>query len=114
MDEQRFNRIENRLDEVKDTVAEVKAEQKVHGEIIKDMRSDFKEYTELVKTHVTGDTKIINEIIPLLEPLRDMVKDYAFKTEEKRRKNEKIKHWATRLGLITLVIGVLSGLSKLF
>lgn len=113
MDETRFSRLESRVDEIKDTVSELKANSKVQNEIIKDLKDDFKEHTSLVKEHVAGDTKIITELQPLLGTLSEIVDDYSYKKETKRRKMDKIKYYTARLGLVSLVVGVIVGISKL-
>jgi hypothetical protein len=102
-DERRIERIEVRVDQIKDDVAELKA--------------DFKAHTKIVEEHVLGDTKIINEIRPLLDAiphLTEMTKDYTSKKHVKEKRMETLKEWSLKLGLLTAIVTIFVGISKLF
>ena len=91
MDDTRIARIEMRVDEIKDDVAELKADSKLQREVLKDIKEDLKTYTIEVSSHVAGDNKIITEIMPLLKVLPNIIEDYTFekkKREEAEKKRE--------------------------
>lgn len=97
MDESRFTRIETRVDEIKDDVAEIKAEQRVQGE-------NIQAHTLAVQAHVAGDEKIITEIKPILDilpTLTEVIGEHQFNKEIKRRRAEKFKTWGVRIGTTT-------------
>lgn len=87
--ESRFQRIEDKVDAVKDEVTEIKVE--------------LKEYTAEVKRHVGGDEKIINEIAPIIE-------DFKYRKMREEERNQKVKSWAMRLGLLATVVGLLAAI----
>lgn len=105
MDETRFTRLENRVDEIKDDLAEVKAEQKVNAMSLHDLKEDIREQTKAVLGHVAGDEKIITEIAPIIE-------EFRFQQEKKKRRNESLKTWGLRLGIPATIIGMLAGAAK--
>lgn len=109
MDERRFERLEDKVDEIKEDVGELKAGLKMH--------------MEKVDEHIAGDKKIINEITPLLSSLPaliDMAEDHQYKkkrdeeqiekaerlTTLRKAKNEKLRTWSIRLGLLSTVVGI--------
>ena len=106
-----------RVDEIRDDVSELKAESKVQRQMVTSLRDDFKEHTNLIREHVAGDTKIIKEIQPFFEnigDLKEILSDYQFKKEIKRRKLEKLKYWSSRIGLVGGVIAIIGAFLKLF
>ena len=118
MDENRFARLEIRVDEIKDDVSELKADSKLQRESLKDIKDDIKQYTVEVKSHVAGDEKIISELVPLFDSLKHVLPEIIEKHEyEKKKKQEsdaKIKYWASRLGLVSLSIAIISWVLKTF
>lgn len=99
--EKRIERIEVRVDEIKDDVSELKA--------------DFKIHTKLIEEHVAGDTKIIKEIQPLLNViphLTEMTQDYAYKKHRKEKIQDNIKDMSMKLGLVSLILGIVTGVVK--
>ena len=110
MSDERFNRIEDKVDKVDDKVNNVKYE-------IVELRSDFKSHMKIVEDHVTGDNKIIEHIspmLPILPELADMVRDHSFKKERNDRYVASLKIWSMRLGIIATAIGIITGIVKLF
>jgi len=83
MDDQRFARLEVRVDEIKDDVAEIKAEQKINAYTMSELREYIKEQSETVKAHVSGDDKIIQEIGPIIE-------EFRYQQESRRRRIQKM------------------------
>ena len=73
--EDRVVRLEDKIDDVKEDVSELK--------------SDFKVHTALMQEHVAGDSKIINEITPLIEvlpSLKEIVEEYNYEKIESKKK----------------------------
>jgi hypothetical protein len=107
VDEQRFGRLENRVDQIKDDVAEVKAEQKVQSATNVEMKDAIKELTQAVTAHVAGDDKIITEIHPIIE-------EFKFQQERRRRRRQSLKDLALKLGIPSIIIGMIAGIVKIF
>lgn len=107
MDEVRFSRLENRVDEIKDDLAEVKAEQRVTNHHIESLKDHMEIHSDLVKKHVAGDDKIISEIAPLIE-------EFKFQRERRKRRVEGLKLWGMRLGIPSVVVGIIGGVVKIF
>jgi len=102
IDETRFQRVESKLDELKDDVTELK--------------SDFRIHINLVEEHVAGDKKIINQITPILDKLpsiMEIVEDYQFSKVLKQKRMDHIKEVTTKLGLVGLVLGIVVSVIKI-
>jgi predicted secreted acid phosphatase len=113
MDDTRFTRLENRMDELKDDVAELKADSKLQREVLKDIKDDLKLYTIEVSSHVAGDNKIIHELAPLLRILPDVISDYSFQKKKQQEREEKIKSYASRFGLVSIILGIVYTATKI-
>lgn len=113
MDDTRFARLEIRVDEIKDDISELKADSKFHREVLKDIKEDLKSYTVEVSNHVAGDNKIITEIMPLLRSLPDIIADYTYEKKKKEERNEKLKSYGTKLGLVSVTLGIIYTTVKL-
>jgi len=108
--EDRLNRLEKKVDNVKDEVGELKTEFTVHTHKIESKMDIFEE-------HITGDTKIINTIEPVIEKLPDIlevVEDYKYemrkKNEEQERRNalaSKVRIWGGVIATVGTVVGLL-------
>jgi hypothetical protein len=107
VDDQRLARLETRVDEIKDDVSEIKAEQKINSHSITDLKEYVREQWELVKMHVSGDEKIINEIAPIIE-------EFRFQQQAKKRRMDTLKSWTLKLGIVSTVVGIYVGLIKIF
>lgn len=117
MDERRFERIEIRVDEIKEDVGLLKAESRFNNEAIKELRGDIKKYTLEVKSHVAGDNKIITEIAPLIEVLpsiKDIVAEKMYKDRLKKERTDKLKRISIKVGIWGTVIGTIAGIARLF
>jgi len=102
MEESRFQRLEDKVDAVKEDVSELKTEFKIHMAVI--------------ERHVSSDERIIQKINPLLEKFNEIVEvveEHKFDKQLNKKKMESIKKWSARLGLVSVVIGILVGISKL-
>lgn len=109
MDTSRFERLESKVDQVKDDVSELKVDFKIHMVNVENKMNDF-------ASHIQGDNKIINHIEPLLKQLPeiyDLVSEYKFQKQLNARKIEKVKSMTAKLGLISLLVGIAVGISKL-
>ena len=100
-DETRFQRMEDKIDSVKEDVVEVKLE-------VSEMKSDIKHHMQKVEEHVAGDKKIINEIQPILAKLPQIVE---MAEEYHISKSIKNRVWKA-LGAVGLVLGILASISK--
>lgn len=106
MDDARFSRLENRVDEIKDDLSDVKAEQKITNNNIESLKEYMDKHSKLVSKHVTGDEKIITEIAPIIE-------EFKFQQEKRRRRIEAFKVWGTKLMIPSIIIGMLAGIAKI-
>lgn len=107
MDEIRFSRLENRVDEIKDDLAEVKAEQRVTNHYIESLKDHVETQSDLVRQHVTGDEKIITEIAPIIA-------EFRFQQERKKRRMESLKLWGMRLGIPSVIVAIIGGIVKIW
>ncbi len=107
MDEIRYSRLESRVDEIKDDLSEVKAEQKITNHNIEDLKSHMISHTESVKNHVAGDDKIIAQLLPIID-------EFKFEKERKRRRLESLKAWGIRLGIPSILVGIIGGIVKIW
>ena len=101
--EKRFDRLEQRVDEVKDDVVELKHEFRVH--------------TELMKEHIAGDKKIIQKITPLLDALpaiNSIVQDHHLDRLEKSRSSKKRKVLMDRIKIVSGILGIIGMTSAYF
>ena len=101
--EKRLDRIEERVDEVKDEVSELKV--------------DFRVHSELMKEHIVGDNKIIENMTPLLETLpllKDIVADYQLDKRSAIQKAENRKVIFDRLKIISILVGIIVPISAYF
>lgn len=107
MDEGRFSRLEIRVDEIKDDISEMKAEQRVLTHSIENLKLTVKDQNETMKAHVAGDAKIINQIKPVIE-------EFKFAQEQKRRRIAQFKEWTLKLGVPATIIGIIAASVKIW
>jgi len=110
MSDDRFNRIEIKVDKIDEKVNGVKID-------ITELKSDMRQHMRVIEEHVAGDNKIIEHISPMLPifpDLADMVKDYTFKKEKDSRRMAVMKLWSLRIGLAATTIGLLTALVSFF
>lgn len=100
--ETRFQRMEDKIDSVREDVTEVKTE-------VQSMKTDIKHHMKKVEEHVAGDKKIINEIQPLLARLPQIIEMAEEYHVSKKLKDRVLKS----LGIIGMLVGILAGLDKL-
>ena len=109
-DNKRLERLEDKVDLIKDDVSELKSDFKVHVNKMEDKMEVFGE-------HITGDQKIINHLEPFLKQLPEFSEalgDYKFKKQLRERREKWIKRTTAVLGLVSLLVGISVGVSKLF
>lgn len=100
--EVRFQRMEDKIDSVKEDVTEVKIE-------VNEIKSDIRNHMNKVEAHVAGDNKIINELQPILNKLPhivEMAEEYHVSKQIKKR----VWKYVGGFGLIT---GIVGGLVKM-
>jgi hypothetical protein len=115
MDELRFARVEQRIDELKEDMSEVKAETRIQGQKIDDLKDKFEHHTDLIEKHIIGDDKIITHIQPLLRVLphlEELVEDHKYSKIQKEKRAEMFKSISLKLGIATGVTGLLASLWK--
>jgi len=116
MDDSRFSKLEDRVDEIKDDVSDLKSETKVQHVMIQELKDDFKEHLFDIKTHITGDEKIISKINPVLNSIVDIneiIADYKFKKEAVSRKKKILKYISINIGILATGLGVVFTLVRL-
>ena len=102
MSEERFNRLDDKIDEVKEDVAELKGE--------------FKTHITLIEERTSNDVQILRELQPLLEAIpsiETMVGDFEYKKENRRRNKDKLKSAGVKLGISATLISIALGALKL-
>jgi aspartate carbamoyltransferase catalytic subunit len=116
MDELRFARVEQRIDELKEDMSEVKVETRLQGQKVDDLKDQFSKHTEVIEKHVLGDEKIITHIAPLvrvLPHLEEMVEDYKFNRIQKQKRADLFKSISVKIGVATGTITLLASFWKL-
>lgn len=110
MDEVRFGRLEDKVDRVKDELSEVKHD--VH-----EIHTKMDVHIDKVDEHITGDRKIINQIEPLLAELPsivEIIKAHEVDKEIRKRKMDKVKTYGSKLGLLSVTVGIIATIYKTF
>lgn len=85
--EERFAKLEDKVEEVKETVGDMRTELALH-------RQESEIHRKLIETHISGDNKIINEISPILHTLKEIERDHKNKQFVKQKLGQTIK-WIT-------------------
>ena len=102
MDEIRFQRLEDKVDNVKEEVTEIKTDIRIH--------------MSKIEEHVAGDNKIITHLAPLLEKLPtiiQVVEDYTFEKRTKEERNKKLTGVVKISAGITAVTTAIVSVAKL-
>lgn len=93
--EERFQRIEDKVDDLKQDVTEIKSEMRHH--------------VKVVEEHITGDKKIIKDwkpVVELVPQLKEIIDNHKFEKELSKRRNRMLMTVAT-------VVGILAGASRI-
>lgn len=108
--------LEKQLDKLEENQDKLSDKQdKLHEELV-EVKSDIKVFVHKVEEHVSSDKKIASEIEPLVQilpSLASMVKDHEFKKERSKRIVKKGKMLGMFLGIVSTVVGIAVGISKL-
>jgi hypothetical protein len=116
VDENRFNRLEDKVDRLDEKVDSV-------DKTTVEIKAKLERHVEVVEQQVTGDNKIITHIEPLIPHLgsiAEMAKDHQYqkmKRQERKDKlgelGQKIKIWGSLLTLASVVLGILAKYTNL-
>lgn len=108
-EENRMDRLESKVDDIKEDVSELKADLKIHTVTID-------KQLELFGEHVTSDTRIVKHIQPLLDDLPSIkaaVDEFKFERKLKAKNKERVKTVSSVLGVLSLVVGIVYTLTKI-
>lgn len=95
IDESRFQRLEDKVDDVREDVGE--------------LRSDMKLYMRHIEDHIAGDKKVIDKLVPVLDKLPQIVE-----VAEQHQFEKKMKKKATKaLAVVATVAGIAVSISRL-
>jgi len=106
--DERFNRLEDKVTDTAEVVIELRAD-------VKHMNHRFDEHIEVVKEHILGDNKIIDQLEDIIPHLREMVTDHS---ERKIIQKVKKQRWtnfvekSVELGKIFGLISIVGGAVK--
>lgn len=102
----RYDRLEDKIDKVKDDVTEVKVD-------VAEMKTTLKNTNELIAEHISGDNKVINQLVPILGDLGSMVEDHKYNKLKKKKFTEKLKTVSLKLSIVGAVVGIGAGIAKI-
>lgn len=94
IDESRFQRLEDKVDDVREDVGELRSDMKIHMKHIED--------------HIAGDKKIIDKLAPVLDKLPDIV-EIAEKHQFEKKAKKKL--WKM-VGVVGALAGIAASLSR--
>lgn len=100
--ETRIDRLETKVDDIKEDVVELK--------------TDMKHLMPKIEEHITGDKKIINHLSPVLDKLPaliQIVENDQFEKRKKEEKAQKLKTLTSKLMLLSIIVGIGAGVSKM-
>lgn len=102
MTEKRIDRLEDKMDAIKEDVTELK--------------SDMKHLMPKIEEHITGDKKIINALAPVIDKLPsliEIVEKDQFEKMKKKESADKVKYYSSRLLLLSAIVGIGAGITKI-
>lgn len=102
--EERFSRLENKQDETKEIVIELRSDVKRTNERVDTMNTNFEKHIEIVNDHILGDNKIIDQLVDIIPDLADMVSDHKTKQAIKKEKKEKFNNFVSLCGSLAKII----------
>ena len=100
--ETRIDRLENKLDAVKEDVTELK--------------TDMKHLMPKIEEHITGDKKIINHLAPVIDKLPNLIEIVErdqYEKMKKEEKREKFKTLTAKLLFLSTIVGIGAGITKI-
>lgn len=102
--EERFSRLENKQDETKEIVIELRSDVKRTNERVDTMNTNFERHIGIVEEHILGDNKIIDQLVEIIPDLADMVSDHKTKQAIKKEKKEKFNNFVSLCGSLAKII----------
>jgi predicted nucleic acid-binding Zn-ribbon protein len=105
----RLVRLEDKVDQLKDDVADLKTDFKVMSAKVSSKMDKFDE-------HIIGDNKIINHISPMLDKLPDLidiVQEYRLEKKQKAERAESLKTWSLRATVVSSAIALIVFIQKI-
>ena len=106
--DERFNRLEDKVSETTEIVVELRTD-------VKHMNQKFEEHIEVVKEHILGDNKIIDQLEGIIPHLKEMVTDHANKQVIKKARKDKwnsVVNTAVDIGKIIGLVSIVGGAVK--
>lgn len=106
MSEDRFNRLETKVDKLDDKIDRVNIE-------VSEMRVETKHQMEVIRSHIASDNRIIDHIqplLPVLTELTDIVEDHKYRKKVKEDRVNKLKDMSLKIGVfigLTTTLGIL-------
>jgi hypothetical protein len=100
--EKKFERLEDKVDALKEDVSELKSDMKIHISKVED--------------RMLIDGKVLDQVGPLLGSLpilTEIAESHHFDKVLKKKRAEDIKFWGSRIGLISIIAGIVATISKL-
>lgn len=110
MNESRFDKLDNKIEKVREDVSELKVDLKAH--IV-----ESKINMDVIRDHVAGDKKIINAIEPLMSELPDLVniiKEYQFNKLKKQKKLSFLNITKSKIAILVGVITIIGSIYGIF
>ncbi len=104
----RFNRLEDKVGDTAEIVIELRSD-------VRHMNEKFEEHIEVVKEHILGDNKIIDQLEDIIPHLRVMVIDHTNKQVIQKAKKDKwnaIVGTAVDIGKMVGLVSILGGAVK--
>ncbi len=101
--EKRLDRLDDKMDRVEEVVIELK--------------TDLRHYNERIVSHIAAEDKHNESLHPLLDKLPQIVEiaeAYQFDKKLKEIKAQKTKKFTVGIGIISTLIGIVLGLTRLF
>lgn len=105
-DKNRLERLEGKVDTIKEDIFELKSEFKVHVVNMENKLDTFEK-------HIAGDNKIINHISPIIEKfpvIIEIVEEYNFEKKKKAERNSKIKAFSIKAGIVGTIITAITAI----
>lgn len=103
---ERFDKLDNKLDKVTDDVIEVKMD-------VVEIKTLLKISNNKMEDHIAGDNKVIDQLVPILGQLSEMVQDHVYNKTNSKKRSEKLKSVAIKLGIAGTILSMLTGAARL-
>jgi hypothetical protein len=107
--ESQLTRLDDKVEAVREDVSELKSDLKLH---IQETRQNM----DVIRAHVTADTRIVTAIEPLVKELPILVeiaKEYHWQKMAKEKKESALSVWTKRLAILASGATLMAGLIKI-